>query len=446
MPVLKSFRVEARSNLLLALPIIAGNVSHMLLGLADTVMIGRLGVTQLAASAFANSLLMVPLIFGFGFLQCITVLVSQSGDAPGSSRLLRNLMLLVAVGGTALGFLFIPLSGFLGVFSQPPEVTAAAVDYLIIVGWSILPVMLASSIKNFAEARDHPWQPMFILLGGVLLNIFLNWVLIYGNLGAPAMGLEGAAWATLISRISTLAGMVWWGFQKHELTLEPKAWKGPVFEKNGYAPLLRIGLPSGIQLLMEVGAFSAAAVMAGWISSSALAAHQIAITCASMTFMLPLGVANAATIRIGQALGGGQIKKLRAAFFTAQVMGSCMMLSSAAVFLLFGDWIASQFVDDAGVVMLTAQLLIVAGIFQIFDGLQVVASGSLRGLSDVNVPMALIAGCYWGIGLPLAWYLAFARELGVTGIWLGLAIALALASMALNARFLAKSSLRAAHG
>ena len=437
------FLSECRRTLLLAVPIMAGQLSQMLMGLADSAMVGRVGVLPLAASSFANGLLSVPFLFGIGLMQAISVRVSQAhgaGDRRETGELLRHGLAITGVAGIVLVAIVALASTQLHHFGQPPDVVRESHRYFLLCGASMLPMLLAMGLKQYSEALNHPWPPMLILLGSVALNVVLNWILIYGNLGAPAMGLTGAGLATLLSRIAALAVVIAYILRARRFAgALPESWKLPL-QWNRARSLLRIGLPGAGQLLLEVSAFTVATIMIGWLGAEALAAHQIALTCASTSFMFPLGIGMATTIRIGQALGAGEPARVRTIGLTSFGLGVLVMGAAGLVFAFGNEWIARAFVDDPGVVHIAAKLLIVAAFFQIFDGLQVVGSCTLRGLNDAIVPMVACLVAYWLVFLPFAWLAAFHFRLGAAGIWYGLAAALGIVAVALFVRVLVKSS------
>lgn len=447
MSALRTFREEARRTLFLAVPMMAGQLSQMLMGVADSAMVGRVGVVPLAASAFANGLLSVPFLFGIGLLQAISVRVSQAhgaGDRRETGELLRHGLALAGVAGLGLVALMAIGSTMLGHFGQPPEVAAEARMYFLLSGVSMLPMLLAMSFKQFSEALDHPWPPMLILLGSVLLNVGLNWILIYGNLGAPALGLTGAGLATLLSRIAALLAVIAYVFRASRFSdALPEGWRRPL-EWARVRSLLRIGLPASAQLLLEVSAFTVATLMIGWLGAQALAAHQIALTCASTSFMFPLGIAMATSVRIGQALGANEHGRVRAIGFTSFALAALIMSATGLIFALGNDVIARAFVDDSTVVALAARLLVIAALFQLFDGLQVVGAGALRGLNDTIVPMIACFAGYWIVFIPFAYLAAFRFGFGAKGIWCGLAAALGIVGVSLLARFAVKSARLAA--
>ncbi len=435
----RQIRKELGPTLSLAAPIMAGQLAQMLIGLADTLMVGQVSVTALAACAFANNIIYIPFLFALGLLTSTAVLTSQAvgakEDENAAETLRHGLILAVFVGVLCLlGLLaFLPAAPHLG---QPPEVVAHALKYFVIVSVSLVPALVSAALKNHCEALNLPWLAFWVTMGGVVLNVFLNWVLIFGHLGAPALGLDGAGWATLIARAAVGVALFFLIlFLPRFAATRPSSWLRALHREK-LARLFAIGVPSGSQLLLEVSAFSMASFMMGWISANALAAHQIAITCAATTFMMPLGLSMALTIRLGQCMGGGEFHRMRviaAGAFGATVAGMGFL---AAVILVFQNVIAAAFVNPAAgdVIALAAQLLAIAGLFQIFDGLQVVSVGGLRGLADVNWPLWITVVCYWGVSLPVAYVSAFLLGFGAPGVWYGLLMGLGCLSLCLGLR------------
>ena len=447
--MLNSFWSQSRPTLALALPIIAGQVAQMAMGLVDSAMVGRVGVVPLAAAAFANTLISVPLVFGIGLMLALSIRISQTrGDtAPADfsasaqtsiAQLLRHGMLLALVGGLLLSGSLWLTSEYLDKFGQSADVALQSRGFLLWVGVSIPFVLLMFGLKNFCEALDNPWAPTLIISASVPLNILFNWILIYGNLGAPALGLAGAGVATLMARIISFVGLWFYVTRAPRfVALMPTRWLArPDWSSLG--ALLHLGVPTSLQIVLEVGAFSAAALMVGWIGAKPLAAHQIVLACASTTFMIPLGISFAASIRAGTV--AGQPRRARALGNNALILALISAGTSATFYLIFRQLIAEAFVDDAAVAALATQLFLVVAIFQVVDGIQVMAAGLLRGLSDATAPMLISLSCYWGIGLPLGYIGAFRFGLGALGIWIGLAIALACAAFALFLRFRHRTS------
>ncbi len=428
---------EARSTLLLAVPIILGQVSQMLMGAVDSLMIGQVGTVPLAASAFAGSMFAFFYVSGLGLCFPVAVLVSRAhgADRPEECGQWLRHGLAVAAGAGCLAAVAMELLGTqLDRLGQPPEVVAAAQPFFSLIALSLVPALAFQAFRQFAEALGRPWLPMVIMMIGVVLNVGLNWVLIYGHLGAPAMGLAGAGVATLSARCVDL--LLLWILLKTHQPLRPNwpvRWWGKL-EWARMRELLSIGVPAAGQLVFEVGAFTVAAWMMGRIGTVALAAHQIALSCASLTFMFPLGLSMAAGMRVSQALGAGRRELVRPIGFGALGMACGVMGAFAVVFWLAGPAIARGFVDDAAVVTLAGQLLAMAALFQLFDGGQVVGSGLLRGMADMKMPTAITFVAYWCVMLPTAYW--WGVHVGnPIGVWRALVFGLAGAAIFLAWRF-----------
>ncbi|MEI6492738.1 MAG: MATE family efflux transporter [Verrucomicrobiota bacterium] len=438
---------ENRRTLSLAVPIISGHIGQMLMGLVDSVMVGHVGVVPLGASAFANTLLSVPLIFGFGVLSAVSVRASHShgsGHPREAGESVRGgfaVALLISVPVLIALYMVLP---HIGIFGQPQAVNEAVGGYLIICGWSLVPVFLTCVSKNFCEALGQPWEPFWIMVAGVLLNALLAWILIFGKCGAPAMGLAGAATATLLARIAVMAAMLTYPALSSRLRPAwPSDWLTPGTGAS-FRRVLAIGLPAGGLHLCEVSGFAFGSLMMGWIGVTALAAHQIAITCAATTFMVPLGLSQAVCVRVGRARGAAKTDLLRPIIFGSLGLAVAFMSVFVVVFMICGQWIAGWFVVDPNVVFLTSHLLLIAGVFQIFDGIQVVSSGALRGFEDTRMPMLIGILSYWIVALPVSWFAGFILGWGAQGVWLGFVIGLATAAAALLSRLL--NVLRSAAG
>lgn len=432
------FYKEARLTLGLALPIIVGQVSQMLMGVTDSIMIGRLGAVPLAASAFAGGVFSVFFVIGIGLLLPVAVFVSRehgAGDDRAGGRWLQHGVALAVVASVAEMLLMVALAGGFSRMGQPPEVLAEIEPYYTLIVVSLLPVLVFQVFRQFAEALGRPWVPMFIMLASVALNVVLNCIFIYGKLGAPALGLAGAGWATLASRVAALVVIVAWLRKAPAFRhVFPDTWMAGL-KLTHIREMLRIGVPAAVMLFFEVGGFMVAAVMMGWLGATALAAHQIALSCAAFMFMFPLGLSMAVGMRVGKAVGEGRTELLRPIAGGALVMSCAIMSVSAVGFWLGGEGLARGFVNDAEVVALAARLLVVAAIFQLFDGAQVIGSGALRGLSDVRVPAVITFIAYWLLAIPAGYALGLHTSLGAVGIWTGLATGLAVAAVLLGLRF-----------
>jgi multidrug resistance protein, MATE family len=435
----RQFFAESRATLALAVPLMAGQVAQMLMGLVDSAMVGRVGVVPLAACAFANSMLSPTMLIGIGLMMAVSIQIAQAhgaGRRAETGDLLRHGLWLSLIAGVSLFLVVWIVSHHLHRFGQEPEVAAAARRYYLIMGLSLIPMLAGMAFKMFSEALDHPWPPTLIHLASVPLNAVLNWVFIYGNLGAPALGLEGAAWSTLIARCTgTLACWLYIAAARRFEGAKPQRWLWPV-AAGRFAGLFKIGGPSAATLLLEASAFSVAALMIGWFGAVPLAAFQIAISCAATTFMLPLGISLATTIRIGQAVGAAELSRVRMIGVSSFALGVGIMAFCGIALAGARFPIARGFTTEAAVIAAAAPLLLIAALFQVFDGLQVIASGALRGLSDVRVPVAICAVAYWVVFLPLAWLCAFRWQMGALGVWFAIVFALASAALLLTHRFL----------
>ena len=429
---------ELRATLALAFPIIVGQVSQMLMGITDTVMIGRVGVVPLAASSFATAVFSIFYIVGIGLLLPVAVLVARAHGEQRPAECAEYLRhgLWVGVGaGVAAAAIMGLLAARLRWFGQPAEVLAEANPYFVIIAVSLVPTLMYQVLRQYSEAMGHPWSAMVVLLLCVGLNALLNWMLIWGHGGAPALGLAGAGWATLISRVVAVVALWLWLHHFQDLREAwPARWRGRLARAR-LREMFALGVPAAGQLLFEAGAFAAAALMMGWLGTLPLAAHQIAINCASFVFMVPLGIALAVSVRISRAVGANRRETLRPVGFGALGAGVAFMGATAVLFALGGWWLARAFTPELAVVALAAKLLVVAAIFQVFDGAQVISAAALRGLTDVRVPTLITFFAYWVIALPGGYWLAFKAGIGPVGVWAGLAGGLAFAALLLAARF-----------
>lgn len=429
---------ELRPTLALAVPIILGQVSQMLMGITDSMMIGRVGAVPLAGSAFVGAVFAVFFVASLGLLQPGAVLAARehgAGRDDRSGRWLRHARWLAWVAGLGLAGVMLGLLGVKGRFGQPEEVVAVMGPYFGLIAVSLVPTLLFQADRQFAEALGKPWPPLVIMLASVVLNVALNWVFIYGKLGMPAWGLTGAGVATLVSRWVAVWGVRVWLGRVAEFRVAMAEARRPGVERARLRELLALGLPMGAALFFEAAAFSAAAVMAGWLGTVALAAHQIVISCATFSFMVPLGMSLALSVRVGKAVGEGR----RTAVRPIAVGASLFVVGTAALstlsYVVWGDGIARGFVrDEAEVVALAARVFVVVAIFQLLDGMQVVFAGALRGLEDARVPTMVAFAAYWGVALPAGYVFGVRGGGGLMAIWIALAAGLAVAAVSLGVR------------
>lgn len=429
---------EIRPTLALALPIIIGQVSQMLMGVTDSAMIGRAGTVPLAASAFGGTVFNVFYVVGIGLMLPVSLMVSRArgADKPEEAgEYLRHGMLLALVFGALETLAMVALGTQLHRFGQPPEVLAVVMPFYVLIAASATTVFVYLVLRQFAEAMGHPWAPMFIMLAGVGLNAALNWVFIYGNLGAPVLGLTGAGVSTLVSRaLGALVIFLWLRRDPKVRAAWPRRWWGN-YSRDRLREMLTLGLPASGMLLFETTAFGFSCVMIGWLGATPLAAHQIAITCASLAFMVPLGLSMATGMRVSRAVGAGELARRRPIVFGALGVGTALMAVFGAIFWLGGGMVASWFVSDAAVIALAAQLLAVAALFQLADGVQVIGASCLRAIGDTKLPTLITFCAYWVVALPLGYALGIRGTLGGVGVWIGIAFGLGLAAVLLTWRF-----------
>lgn len=429
---------EGKTIFILALPLIIGQIGQMMLGLVDSIMVAKLGVTELAALTLANNLFYVPFVFGIGILTCVSVrsaTAKGSGDAADARSVCRNSTYLALFIGTMVFILAYLGNGLIRHMGQDPVVVDSSREYFIIICSSLIPGLLGIALKNHVDALDRMWTAFTISMAAVVLNIFLNWIFIYGMLGAPSLGLEGAGYATLISRIALVIAMLVWFTKDKSLTeWTPYRWFIRIDLKE-IKSLLKLGFPSGLQTLTEVGAFVMTGIMIGWVSKEALAAHQIALVCAGIAFMIPLGISIALTIRIGEKVGQKLTSDIRTTYISGWILTLVFSILTGITFLIFGENMARQFIEDeADVIAYATSLLVIAGFFQVVDGQQVASIGMLRGLHDTKMPAIIGFFSYWIIGIPFGYWLTFHAGAGPAGVWWGLALGLSVASVLLAIR------------
>ena len=436
---------EIRPTLALAAPIIVGQVSQMLMGVTDSVMIGRAGTVPLAASSFGGNVFAVFYVLGIGLMLPVSIFVSRGHGAERPEECgeyLRHGLALALFFGALETLAMVGLSTQLGHFGQPPEVLAIVTPFFLLLAASVTSVFIYLVLRQFAEAMGHPWAPMFIMLAGVGLNAALNWVFIYGHLGVPALGLTGAGISTLLSRaLGAWVIYLWLRRDPKVQAAWPKRWFGN-YSRARFHEMLHVGLPASGMLLFESSAFALSSIMMGWLGTVPLAAHQIAISCASMTFMVPLGLSMATGMRVSRAVGAGERERRRPIAFGSFVLGIALTGIAALAFFFGGRTIATWFVRDAAVIALATQLLVVAALFQMFDGVQVIGAAALRGITDVKVPALITFAAYWVIALPLGYALGIRGGYGGVGIWAGIATGLACAAVLLALRFTRLTRLR----
>ena len=442
-----------KRNLKLAFPVMLTQFGAALVGLADSIMVGHYGTTDLAAVSFSNALFFTVMVFAMGALMGITPLVGhvhgrlekllQQGTTDEEiahkheqiTSYLANGLVFTALMSVLSLALLAPCIGFLDAFGQEPEVVTCARPYYILIVLSIVPFLLFTFSKQFLEGLGNTTIAMLITIGCNLLNILLNWIFIYGKCGLPAMGAEGAGWASLIARclmpVCFLVAMLCKTDWRRYLT----SMRRYLITRREVEHLLTIGMPIGLQSFAEAFLFTASFVIIGWISKESLAAHHIANQMADLTFMLALGIGSATTIRVSHQLGKGDLQAVRMASHASVHLCLLMNTIGAAIMIFGRNVIPYIFTEDPEVIPIASTLLIIAGTLQYVDGLQCIGAAMLRGIQDVRVPMRIALFAYIGLALPLGLALTFPMGLGAKGMWIAFVIALAIPAVLFHVRF-----------
>jgi len=441
---MRSFWNEVKPTLALAVPMIIGQLGQMLMPLIDAAMVGRLGVTPLAAVAFGNLVVWIPMIAGFGICVSVHVLVASAhaeNNHDEAGEVLRHGLGMAAVYGLVCSLFLQFALGWLDYIPRvEPEVITAAKPFIFWVGWSIIPVLGYTTVKNYCEARNRPWLPLVILSGSVALNVVLNWIFIYGNCGVPALGVAGAGLATFLSRLAAFLALL--VIVQRSPDLRAQWSRGALAQLAGERlwRMFSLGGPSAGQILFEVGVFNLVTLLAGMLGKVVLDAHQIALNIAAVAFMVPLGLSQATGIRVCQAIGQKKFALARRIGWSSLACSTVFMALYSVGILLTRHGLPKIFLrpDAAGapdVLSLSARLLLWAAAFAVFDGAQIVSLGILRGMRDVRVPTAISFAGYWLIAAPLAWYFGMEQGWGGPGLWGGVSIGVMTVAVLLVARF-----------
>lgn len=433
-------------NLRLAMPIVVSQLGHTLVHLADSVIVGHFaGTIQLAAVSLVNSLFMLILVIGMGISYGLTPLMAQEngrknyeecGKLLSNSLIINFMTSLLLYGLVHLGTLLV-----IDHIGQSPEVVAYAKPYLGYLAISIIPLMIFQTFKQFAEGLGFTKQAMFVSIWGNLLNIVLGIIFVKGMFGIAPMGVKGVGLSTLIDRCLMAIVMSIYVMRSPYFKAYIKSFKLTFFDKVRALKIVKIGAPVALQYSFEISAFSGAAILIGTIGAVEQAAHQVAINLASVTYMMASGIASAATIKTGNNFGKKNFNDLRQSAIASYHVIILFMSVTAILFIVANNLLPYIYTEDRAVINIAAQLLIIAGFFQLFDGTQVVGLGILRGIGDVNVPTFITFLAYWVIGIPLGYLLGIKLDLGVNGIWYGLTFGLLTASILLFFRFQNKTRL-----
>ena len=445
--MLKAYTKEFRYNIHLAVPVITGMLGHTFVAFADNIMVGQLGTAELAAVSLGNSFIFIAMSLGIGFSTAITPLVAEAdgaGDKAAGKNALKHGLVLCTLLGVSLFGVILLLKPLMYYMDQPEVVVVLARPYLVLVAFSLIPLVMFQAFKQFSEGLSETKYPMYATIIANIINVIINYLLIFGAFGFPKLGIIGAAIGTLVSRIIMLS-YLWYllklkpKFQEYVTGFNFRNLSQMVMRK-----IIDLGFPSALQMFFEVMIFTAAIWISGVLGKNPQAANQIALNLSSMTFMFGMGLGVAAMIRVGNQKGLKNYVDLRRIAQSIFLLSSILTLVFAILFLIGRHWLPTLYLDESDplnfadnmeVIVIASQLLLISAFFQISDGLQVVILGALRGLQDVKIPTFITFIAYWIIGFPICYYLGLHTSLKSTGIWIGLLSGLTASAIMLYIRF-----------
>ena len=435
---LKKYLPFYKRNLKVALPVMITQAGQVVVQLADNIMVGHVGTAELAGVSFANAIFLIGFITLIGFSQGLTPLVGESfakGEHKKASHLLRNSLMLNLCTYSAIGLLLMAIGFFMPHMGQDPQVIPFAQPYYFITVASLIPTSLFFTSRFFAEGIGDTKHAMWITVTSNLLNIFLNWVLIFGHFGLPALGVMGAALATLIARIFCAVAFIRVIFHSGTFSSYAQMALKEKVDKQTLISIVRLSLPIAFSSMLESTAFSFAAIMVGWMGKVELAAHQIANSLGQLSFMVACGIGAAATIRVSHQFGAGKPVETLMAGKASVHMGIFYMSSCALLFILLRKFLPYIYTSDPEVIAYASRLIVVLSLYQISDAVQLTSMASLRGLKDTKRPMMYAAMSYYGIAIPAAYLLGFVFGVGPEGVWYGLLLGLTVAAVLFYTRF-----------
>lgn len=427
-----------KETLFLSLPLIISQVGHIITSMTDNAFLGFVNLEAQDAGILSGNVFILFLVFLIGMSQGLTPRIAEAhvnNRETVKASLLKNSLLLNLTTSILLYLIALVGMNFLHLLDQAPDVIELAKPFLNIIALSLIPLSIFFTLKQYCEGLSNTRASMYISLSGNILNVILNYALIFGKLGCPEIGYLGAAWATFISRIFMAVAFIFYMLTEKKLKTIVSALTEVKINLTDLKFLFHIGIGPAIQYIFEVAAFAIAGFMTGWLGKIAFAAHGISLGIASFTYMFASGISGAASIRVATFKGSDDGVNIKKAGFTGIGISALIMLFFALAFIIFNHLLPTFFSKNPGVLELSSGLLLVAALFQLFDGVQVTALGILRGLSDVKIPTFIAMTAYWGLALPVAYYLGFKQNMGVYGIWFGLCAGLMFAAMALFARF-----------
>ncbi|MDA0758463.1 MAG: MATE family efflux transporter [Bacteroidetes bacterium] len=445
--MLTNYTKEFRYNLKLSIPVILGMLGHTFVAFADNVMVGQLGTAELAAVSLGNSFVFIGMSIGIGFSTAITPIVAEADSSKNISdgkKAFKHGLILCTILSVILFGIILLLKPIMYYMDQPKEVVEFAIPYLNFVALSLIPLIVFQAMKQFSDGLSETKYPMYATILANIINIALNYLLIFGTFGFPKLGITGAAIGTLISRVIMVIFL--WAIFKSKEKFKPYITNLNFrkIEKSIVDKIVKLGLPSALQMFFEVAIFTSAIWMSGILGKNPQAANQIALNLASMTFMVGIGLGVAAMVRVGNQKGLSDFISLRRIAFSIFFLTFLIEIVFATIFIVFRNWLPSMYlgeshllntIDNAEVILIASKILLIAAFFQIFDGLQVVILGALRGLQDVKIPAFITFVAYWIIGFPICFYLGLYTPLKSVGIWIGLFAGLFSAAIMLYLRF-----------
>ncbi|WP_299438199.1 MATE family efflux transporter [uncultured Aquimarina sp.] len=445
--MLQQYTKEFSYNLKLAAPVMLGMLGHTFVGLIDNIMVGQLGTAELAAVSLGNSFMFIAMSLGIGFSTAITPLVAEADGennfSNGKSAFKHGLFLCTTL-GILLFFGVLVAKPLMYLMRQPAEVVELAIPYLDLVAVSLVPLIIFQAFKQFSDGLSMTRYPMYATLIANIVNVILNYLLIFGKFGFPEMGIVGAAVGTLISRL-VMVIFLWVFLKKKE---KSKAYvtniKFFMLQSSMLKKIVTLGFPSALQMFFEVAIFTSAIWISGILGKNPQAANQIALNLSAMTFMVAIGLSVAAMVRVGNQKGLQHYKELRRIAFSIFLLTFFIEIIFALCFIIFNNVLpeiyldvndTENFADNTEVIGIAAKLLIIAALFQISDGIQVAVLGALRGLQDVKIPTIITFFAYWIVGFPISYYLGLYTEYKSSGIWIGLLAGLTTSAILLYFRF-----------
>jgi multidrug resistance protein, MATE family len=440
MPIFsKIYEEEIKKTFSLALPIVVAQLGVILMGVTDNIMVGRyIGKIGLGASGIANSIAFLIASIGIGGLSVVAPLISKAKaerNIPEINRLFRAGIKVSLLFGIILGSIGFICIYFFDIFQQSPEINQQAPMFMAIIITSNVFMFVFAAAKQLSDGLSRTYVAMMITVMGLILNLVFNILLINGYAGFPKLGLNGSAVSTLITRILMMFAMLAYLYRNSAFKRYLMKSHNSLKTNELVAKIVKIGVPSGLQFFFEIAAFSLAVIMMGWLGENQLAAHQIAINVAATTYMMAAGLGVAGGIRVGEGRGLKNTQKIRISANVAFILVITFMSAMMLLLFIFNRFVVELYISDVEVIELAMKLMVIAAVFQLSDGIQVVALGVLRGISDVNIPTWITMFAYWGVALPLGYFLGFPMKLDAIGVWIGLLAGLTISAILLTSRF-----------